>query len=218
MNQRNVLIFGGFLLLFAILVFVGASSYDRLNNDSANTDYPVVNISSNASYPYYSYEELAEKSDLIVVGKITRKETPKWSTKDGKQPAGVQIKESVNEHGDKVIDYYTDLLPGETIYTDMVYQIDESYKGKPGSDKIVIRSFGGTVGSFHMNDIDFLNPEDFNEKETVLLYLVKDDGSIKDIGPEHYVVLPGGKLTFADDVFIDQYGEKVDSKYLLSMV
>lgn len=209
--QKNILIFGGFLLLFAVFIFAGVSYF---NDDSANTDYPIVDISSNASYPYYSYEELTEKSDLIVVGKIIRKETPKWSTKDGKQPAGFRIEESLNEHGDKVIDYYTNHSPEETIYTDMVYLIGKSYKGEPDSDKIIIRSFGGTIGSFHLNDIDFLNPEDFKEQETILLYLVKDGGSTKDVGSEHYVVLPGGKLTFSDDVFIDQYGNKADPKSL----
>lgn len=198
MKMKHISILGICLLFAFALAFAPLQSV--VEGLGSENDYPVMSISSHGTYPYYTYEELTEKSDLIVVGSIIQKEKAKWSTKDGKQPDGIQIKESINEHGDKVFDYYVNISEGETIYTDMVFLVETAYKGELTSKEIIIRSFGGTVGSFQMDDL--LNPDDFNEKEKMMLYLVKDDGSTKDIGAEHYVVLPGGKPTSEDNVFI----------------
>jgi len=219
MNMKKILKFGipalGICLLFAFAL-TSTSLQNASDGFVFENDYPIMTISSHGTYPYYSYEELTEKSDLIVVGKITYKEDAKWSTKDEKQPKKIRTEVSTNKHGDKVYDYYVDILPEETIYTDMVFSVETIYKGKLESKDIIIRSFGGTVGSFKMEDI--LNPDDFSKDEKTILYLVKDDGSTKNIGPEHYVVLPGGKLTEKDDVYINTFfGEKVDLKDIISL-
>ena len=54
---------------------------------------------------------------------------------------------------------------------------------------------------------------------STMLYLVKDNGSIKDIGPEHYVVLPCGKLDPEGDGFVNVLlNEEVDPERVLSLI
>ena len=177
----------GICLLFSFL-----SAYPLQNTNAEviyENEYPIMEI-SRGIYPYYTQKELTEMSDLIIVGSIIHIEEAKWSTKNGKQPDGIRIEESVNKRGDKILDYYVDILPEETIYTDMVFSVETIHKGELTSKEIIIRSFSGTVGSFQIKSV-----EDFKEKEKTILYLIKDDGLTKKIGPEHYVILPGGKLT-----------------------
>lgn len=178
--------------------------------------YNVITL-SNISYAHYDYETLTEKSDLIVVGNVVSAEEPKWSTEDGRQPDGVRFVESVDENGERVYEYFNDREPDEMIYTDIVFSVSDVLKGDIDSDEIVIRSFGGTIGFFRMEDI--FNPNDFAIGEKTMLYLVKDNGSIKDIGPEHYVVLPCGKLDPEGDGFVNVLlNEEVDPERVLSLI
>lgn len=53
-----------------------------------------------------------------------------------------------------------------------------------------------------------------------MLFLIEDTtGSIKDIGPEHYVVLtPKGKLQYNDGALLNAYGEELNEKLLTSYI
>ena len=204
-------------VVFLVCALIVAFAYASFPGNDESDDLPVINLSGNVSYPYYDYENLTGRSDLIVIGSTVRAEDPEWSTKDGRQPAGVRIVESVNEHGDKVYEYYNYHEPDEVIYTDIVFSVSDVLKGDIDSDEIVIRSFGGTIGFFRMEDI--FNPEDFAIGEKTMLYLVKDNGSIKDVGPEHYVVLPCGKLDPEGDGFVNVLlNEKVDTERVMSLI
>jgi hypothetical protein len=201
------------LIAVSVLFFAGIVLFSlNLMTTDSSANEEIIQISSNASIPYYTYSEMKEKSDLIVYGTVVEISNSKWSTSDGKQPKGVHKEERITEKGEKGIYFTFDLLPNEGIYTDMTFLIEECYKGNiTKSEKIIIRSFGGTVGEFKMNDVEALNPEDFKEGEKLVLYLTKDaTGTIKDVGPEHYVILtPRGKLSFNGEVLINADGEKV---------
>jgi len=210
MKTRYILKIGiCFLFCFALFLCL---PYDTVNAVEFTEDgYPIYLITYGGSMPYYTYEDLIERSDLVAVGHIVRKEEAKWScTEDGKQPEGVQVKESINGQGDKVFDYSLEgvTFPPDTIYTDMVFLIEKSYKGDPDSQEIIIRSFSGTVGAFRMND-GGLNAQDYKEGEEMMLFLRKDSGSTKDIGPEHYVVLSCGVFFPQEGVFMNSFDEKV---------
>lgn len=179
--------------------------------------YNVKILSGNISYLYSGYETLTEKADLIVSGTVVSAEKPKWSTKDGKQPDGVKFIESVDEIGERTYRYTAVREPDEVIYTDIVFSVSDVLKGKTASDEIAIRIFGGTVGFFRMED--FFDPEDFPVGEKMILYLVKDEGPTKDIGPEHYVVLPYGKLDRKDGGYVNAaLNTEADIEYVMSLI
>ncbi|WNY25495.1 hypothetical protein MsAc7_10470 [Methanolapillus millepedarum] len=201
----KILVIGVFLIGISLLGLGLLSNFPLANGDS------VFSTTSNASVPYYTYEELNEKSDLIVYGTIIEISDPKWSTVDGEQPKGVYKEKGVTEKGEECVYYYFNLQPDERIYTDMTFLVEECYKGDVvKSEKIIIRSFGGIIGEFKMNDVEHLNPEDFKKGDKILLYLREDTGTIKDIGPTHYVILtPRGKLSLNGEILINADGEKI---------
>ncbi|WNY23570.1 hypothetical protein MmiHf6_08790 [Methanimicrococcus hongohii] len=176
----------------------------------------IIELTSPPLPIYSSYEDMNKYSDLIVLGTVTKISDPKWSTVSGKQPVGITIKEVMEKDG-KYLYYTFDYKENETIYTDITFLVNECYKGELTSKEITIRSFGGTIGEFRMNDFDYLNPEDFKEGEEILLYLTEDRmGITKDIGPEHYIFLsPTGKLYAKGDLLINVLGEKYTAAELL---
>ena len=206
----------GILFLFCFSLFLCLSHNPVTVNATEFTEdgYPIFLITYGGTLPCYTPDELIEKSDYVVVGKIIQKDTTKWScTVDGSQPAGVHVDVLLNEHGDKVFYYSEDGIhfPEDTIYTDMIFLVEQSYKGSFSSQEIIIRSFSGTVGAFRMETGD-LNVEDYNIGERMMLFLRIDDGSTKDVGPEHYIVFPCGTYYPEDedgDVFLSPDDEKV---------
>ena len=202
----------GLLLIAGFMVIPQIWGTDPIESD----EMPIFTVSSNSSTRYYTDEELKEESDLIVQGKLIKIDEAKWSTPNGKQPKGAKITESLNEHGDKVVEFECYLKPGETIYTDMTFEVEKYYKGeKSESDEVIIRIFGGTVGQFHMNDASYVNPDDYKEGEEYLLFLLEESkgrGPTSKIGPKHYLVLSTrGKLSLSPEgEFVNPYGEKID--------
>jgi hypothetical protein len=208
----------GLVLLAGFMTIPQILGTDPIESDDPSM--PIFTVSSNASTRYYTDEELKEESDLIVQGKLIKIDKAKWSTPNGKQPKGAKITESLNEYGDKVVEFECYLQPGETIYTDITFEIEKYYKGeKSESNEVIIRIFGGTVGHFHMNDASFVNSEDYKEGEEYLLFLLEESegrGPTSKIGPKHYLVLSArGKLSLSSEgELVNPYGEKVDLKDL----
>ncbi|WP_338102233.1 hypothetical protein [Methanolapillus millepedarum] len=216
--KKSQLIIVSLCFLFLLGVFL-VSGLSQISSSEIELP-PIATMSSNGTFPYYSYEELSTESDLIILGKVVKKEDAKWGTPTGEQPEGVKVVESKNIHGDMVVDYYMNLSPGEGIYTDITISVEKCYKGNLEPKEVVVRSFGGTVGSFEMNYGENINPQDFREGDELLLYLIEDEAiSTKDIGSKHYVFLsPMGKLYLKDNMFYAHTNEKLDEESLLSLI
>jgi len=194
-SKLTKLVFTTFGLLLLTGVIAVAASHPWETEINEFEGIPIFTVTSNASVPYFSNEEMMRKADLIVQGKISKIDEAKWSTLDGNQPRGVKTVESLNEHGDKVIDYYFEPESGESIYTDMTFEIEKFYKGE-GPKEVIVRTLSGTVDEFHMNEASYINVEDFKEGDEYTLFLIEDDGPTTDFGPKHYIVLTArGKLS-----------------------
>ncbi|HII02979.1 TPA: hypothetical protein HA351_15445 [Methanosarcinaceae archaeon] len=151
---------------------------------------------------YLSPEELAKKSDLILIGSVKEILPARWSTPDGGQP------ENAIEA----------LGRDEVIYRDVVISVDEYLKNSLSSNEVVVRVLGGIVGNLGM---DVEDEASFEPGEDVLLYLVEDTSpATKDLKPEHFRVtgISQGKYTLTGDGKAVKSGETVDLEELLEII
>ncbi|WP_316557942.1 hypothetical protein [Methanimicrococcus hongohii] len=203
--KNKILVFG---LLGLLLIGTALS----VNAFSTNEKLPFEFVHEiNVSYPQYSYEDLYEKSDLIIYGSITSN-ISMWSTPDSKMPSGIKFIPGKDEYGE-YIEYYIDLNDDEIIYTDFIFKVDKAFKGNLEDNEIIVRSFGGTVDNFTIQMNGGSNFTNYKEGDKILLYLIKDKGSTKDIGHSHYTILtPKGQLIPYGDMYINGYDEKITLK------
>ncbi|WNY25840.1 hypothetical protein [Methanolapillus millepedarum] len=240
MTQKNLLIAVFVCVLLLLSFFAG---YALANSESLNapsqkqtagssvSSNPVATVISNITFMIYTPPgSLTEQSDLIVFGKVADVHESKWTTVDGKQPENVTVSNSTDENGNPIlvvqsIDSKGNVIEGlgpfptDTIYTDIVFSIENVYKGTSNSNEIIIRLPGGTVDQIQQYYIDGLNPDDFSKGDELFLYLAEDDGLHKDIGPEHYVIItPWGKLNHRGDIFYNEEIRVYKEGYLLSLI
>ena len=197
----------------------GFLSIDSPDFDNPNLNYNLavdMNLNNNEAfiipshglYPDYTYKELTEISDLVVMGQFIYFDEARWSTSDGKQPNGVKITKAIDGDGYEYIDFVLD-IGDETIYTDSVFQINEYFKGKTDSEKIVIRLFSGTVDMLQAVEHEGLNADDYKENKPIVFYLEQSKNKTED-GLNYYVIVtPKGALSVEDNILINSYGEKL---------
>ncbi|KGK98473.1 hypothetical protein LI82_12310 [Methanococcoides methylutens] len=200
MNNKNtgryvIIVIGIFsLVVIGALLLDNTSQTELPNNDGA------VTIESSGLQEEISYEEMAERSNLIIIGTVKEIEPSKWNTPDGKRP------------GELIEDFKS----SDEIYTDVIVTVDDTLKNSHNSKEIVVRLRGGTVGEDTMIIEDIPS---FKSGEKVLLYLIEDTyPHTKAIGPEHYVVIGYGKFTLTDDGKAIGVRKSVDLEELLSTI
>lgn len=151
------------------------NSSQENNGFSNNTDIPEV-VSSHPCVINYTYKDLCNNSDTIVIGTVKRIQS-KWNTIDGKQP------------NDTTTSF---------IYTDNIINVEKYLKNPLTSKEILVRTIGGTVGNISRTDDLEAN---FKVGEKVLLFLYKDDFS-NDVSSEPSFSVTDfykGKFTLTDD-------------------
>ncbi|MDR2945062.1 MAG: hypothetical protein LBU81_08330 [Methanosarcinales archaeon] len=212
-NMRNILFAAIGILIICSLGFFTADDLSSDSNFNGSEIFPIP--SEEGLYPEYTYKELTEISDLIVMGQFISFEEAKWTTSDGKQPDGVKITKNVDSEGYEYIDFILDT--SESIYTDSVFQINEYFKGKADSDKIVIRFYSGIVGMLQAGDNKGLNADEYTENKPVVFYLTKSESKTED-GINYYVIVtPKGALSVEGNALVNPYGEKITFEEIKSL-
>ncbi|MCL2863785.1 MAG: hypothetical protein FWE54_06915 [Methanimicrococcus sp.] len=177
---------------------------ENQNNNSNEIRTVFVPIpESPASYPYYTYEELTEKSDLVVMGHFVSFDKARWSTPDGKMPSGSKVTTIIDEDGNEYYEVRLNIVD-EVIYTDSAFLIDEHIKGKTDSDTIIVRFFSGEVEISSARGKG-LNAKDYEVDEPVILYLEHQKN-----GDESYytILTPRGALFVDGNILTNVYDEK----------
>jgi len=146
-----------------ILLFVVAGAYFTIGQ----TIHQPIQIRSNGIWgpEVLNISYLAEKSDAILIGKVSEVLPSKWDTPDGKRPR---------------------ILADEIIYTDAVIEVERYLKNPQFKSKIVVRTLGGTIGR---DSMEVENEANFKAGETVFVFLTKEDPFTLKIQPEHYRVV-----------------------------
>ena len=154
-------------MLLIILVSIGLMVSCSI--PSAKEQEP-LSIYVGVTYVEKSLDNLIDEAELIVIGEVDTILPSRWSTFSGKRP-----------NDDEVSDY--------TIYTDVIFQVNQVLKGQIESSAIHIRTFGGKVGQDQM--VVSLETQ-FEIGQTYLLFLSLDTGSTANIDPGHYSEDGGG--------------------------
>jgi len=221
-----------YLTIGLIGVFLIMGSAAALNigfNNSNSFDATSHELLIHNLYPYYTYDELMEYSDIVVSGQISSISESKWSTLDGKQPEGIVIKERIDENGEPCTDYIINLKEDEFIYTDVVLKVNSIYKGEIKEDEIIVRLLSGTVNGMRISENPGLDIKGYDEKGNYLFFLSKHktyDG--EEISNCYSINTPRGALIkqtnafrldlrnqnekSIDESFINFDGEKLDLK------
>ncbi|MDR2944284.1 MAG: hypothetical protein LBU81_04280 [Methanosarcinales archaeon] len=204
--------------LFSILFILGIitmpnfiSSYSNSIESVAPYDLLIHNL-----YPYLTYDELMECSDIIVSGQVVSISESKWSTPDGKQPDGVIITEKVDENGEPCIDFLIDLKENEFIYTDIIFKVNTIYMGDLKENEIVVRFLTGTVDNLRMSDESGLDIQNYKEGGNYLFFLSNHRTYGGEKIPNCYSInTPRGALINTNpENFINFDGEKFDPNVL----
>jgi len=184
--MKNILKYGIFLVGALSLLTLNASALSNPSNDSIepeNNSNEPIEIGICIDFELYTHEELSKFSDTIIIGTVKEILSPKWNTVDGKQPNKARNK----------------LIRENTIYTDIIINVDEYLKNPLSSKEVTVRTIGGKIGNINLTtDAD----PGFKVGEKTLLFLSKDNSSdTKDFGPEHFIVTNfyRGKYTLTDD-------------------
>ena len=216
--MRNIIKYAIFLVGALSLLTINVLALSNPSNESvklennssldsitqANSSDEPVTFGMNVNFIHYTYEELSNYSDVILIGTVKEILPPKWNTIDGKQP-------------DKP---FTELGPvnNDFIYTDIIVNVDEYLKNPLSLKGVIVRITGGTIGNVSVTSD--AEPK-FKTGEKVLLYLNKDTNpATKDAGPEHFVVTDffEGKFTLTDDGKAMGYVENTTLDELLSTI
>lgn len=212
MTKSNSTKYGLLLVGILSLLIVGIFMLSDVSQDSfktleqsekpeeTNFDKPIT-IGISGSLEEYSYNDLNNHADTILIGKVKEILPSRWNSIDG------QMNKSVLE-----------INPGELIYTDIIIIVDKYLKNSLSSDEVTVRVVGGTIGNITMSsDIE----PSFESGEKVLLYLSNDTYPYtKDIGSEHFVVTGyvQGKFRLTDDGKAVRYDKTVSQDELLSTI
>ncbi|PAV12601.1 hypothetical protein ASJ81_20165 [Methanosarcina spelaei] len=149
----------------------------------------------------YTYEDLSNKSDTIVIGTVMETLPSRWNSIDGTK-------------SDTIDEFTLDNL----IYTDIKISVDSYVKNPLSSKEIIVRVVGGKVGKDRFVSED---EPSFKSGERVLLYLHEDDNpATKDTSPDHFVVTGymQGKFTLTGDGKAVGCDETISQDKLLSTI
>lgn len=159
-----------YILYLLVVSCIAVIGYGLINlvNQQKNTDSNTINIS--ASYRMFDQELLVNESEIAVKGTIEKVLDQKWNTSNNKKP--------------------TDIKGDDMIYRDIILKVSEVFKGNIGVDeKIIMRTFGGTVDNF---TVQFDPQINFLKGEEVIVFLSNDDTPYnKQKTKDHYKILGG---------------------------
>lgn len=204
-TKYGIFIVGAFSLLILSAFAISNSSQDCIkipNNPSQKSIDEPITISRSALLAAYTYEDLNNNSDTVIIGTVKEILPSKWNTADGKQP-------------DKTA---AELESSDIIYTDIIVNVDKYLKNPLSSNEVTVRVIGGTVGSVSMTSDDEPN---FKLGEKVLLYLKEDTyRDTKNVGSEHFVTTGHlqGKFTLTGDGKAATPYESITQEELLSTI
>jgi len=180
--------------LVGILFIIGAVAISNTYSNPANMDEP-YDLLIHYLYPYYTYDELQDGTNLMVSGQIISISESKWSTPNGKKPEGIVTTEKVDESGKTYIEIKIDPKYDEYVYTDAVLKINTVYSGDLTEDEIVVRFFTGTADNWRMTNEPGLDIRSYEVGGNYLFFLgqhITRDG--EDV-PNHYcIITPRGAL------------------------
>lgn len=199
-KKYGIILIGALFLLILGALALSDSSQNSVK-PANDTDEP-INIPISASIQKYTYADLNNRSDTIVIGTVKEILPSKWNTVNGKQPNKAR----------------NELILENIIYTDIIISVDEYLKNPLSSKEVRVRVTGGTVGNCTIST-DY--EPSFNTSEKVLLYLIEDtDPQIKDIGPEHFTITGymQGKFTLTGDGQAIGDKETISQEKLLSTI
>ena len=172
------------------------SSWKIFSNNLSSTDSAdPYELQIHALYPYYTYDELQDGTNLMVSGQIISISESNWSTPDGKQPEDIVITEKMNDRGESYVNIKMNPDIRDYIYTDAVLKVDTVYSGDLKEEEIVVRFLTGTVDKLRRSDEPGLDIRNYEEGKTYLFFLgqhITLDG--EDV-PNHYcIITPRGAL------------------------
>ncbi|ABE52121.1 hypothetical protein [Methanococcoides burtonii] len=159
-------------------------------------------IMVSALLEFLSYEDLSDRSDVILIGTVKEILPSKWNTADGTRPTD---------------DIY-DLGWHDVLYTDVIISVDGYLKNPLPKKEVIVRIQGG---SDDYVTIDVEDESSFSLGERVFLYLNNDTWTdTKDLGPEHFVVTGAsqGKFTLTDDGRVSQFDTSLALDELLETI
>ncbi|AKB52732.1 hypothetical protein MSBRW_3479 [Methanosarcina barkeri str. Wiesmoor] len=175
-----------------------ATNIDKPSNNVDTDKLRTIGISG--SLEEYTYDDLNNHADTVIIGKVKEILPPKWNTEQTNKSFTEKIKR------------------GELIYTDIIISVDKYLKNPLSSNEVTVRVVGGTIGNITMtSDIE----PSFKPDEKVLLYLSNDTYPYtKDVGSEHFVVTGyvQGKFKLTDDGKAVRPDETVSQDELLSTI
>lgn len=170
-SRKNTIFLITIVLLSLPLGFMAARWWKGERTDQEkNGNRSPIQIISNASTERIELPDLSKRAEQIIIGTVVTIYPSRWSTADGQLPS--------NTTADMI-------QPGTVILTDVDVKVDRVLKG-PSRDSVRVRTFGGEVGQDTM--IASWSPQ-FQNGQQYVLFLVKDDGSTANIGPDHYAIL-----------------------------
>ena len=191
--------------LIGILLIIG---FVAISNTYSNPSVSIepYELQIHALYPYYTYDELQDGTDLMVSGQIISISESKWSTPDGKQPEDIVITEGTNEKGESYVNIKMNPLMKEYIYTDAVLKIDTVYSGDLKEDEIVVRFLTGTVGELRGSDEPGLDIRSYEKGGTYLFFLGQHITHDGEKVPNHYcIITPRGALMKPQTPFLRSF-------------
>jgi hypothetical protein len=195
--------------------WIGMAESNNFTIDVVNGNEPVelavedvdnatgkINIAVSGELEFLSYEDLSDRSDIILIGTVKEIFPSKWNTADGTRPTD---------------DIY-DLGLHDVLYTDVIISVGGYLKNPLPEKEVIVRIQGGSDGYV---SIDVEDESSFSPGERVFLYLNNDTwADAKDFGPEHFVVTGAsqGKFTLTDDGRVTQFARSLTLDELLETI
>ena len=170
------------VLLFAAALFIVAVAAVGTSMEQQKTCFPVNGSVGNVviDWHYPDYEELIERSDLIVVATVSDKFTV-WGTEDGKKPPRYE-------------------LCTAGIYT--CHPCDEFEVLKGNISRLCVRTPGGSIDGYTMNVYPV--PE-LEVGDTVLMFLNTNYDENGNYRVWYYIGMPNVFTASEDGTFVNDY-------------
>ena len=146
------------------------------------------------SRAYLSPAEKIETADVVFYGHIKEIKPAVWNTSDGKDPANYMTPvEWTDENGKTHVRYESNPC-GYTLYTQVVFEVDQYVKGNESVGEVTVCLFGGeTDDAVIFYSESGPAPWDFQQITTYLLFLTdtsprSNDGGYQIKEDNHYFI------------------------------
>lgn len=206
-TKYGILLIGSLSLLTLVVLGLPNVSHDNTKlasnaDESIKSPDRPINIPMSGLLQKYTYTDLNNRSDTVIIGTVKEILPPKWNTVDGKRPNKSR----------------SEIILENVIYTDIIISVEKYVKNPLSSNELTVRTSGGIVGNDSMST-DY--EPSLKTGEKVLLYLIEDtDPQIKNIGPKHFTFTgyKQGKFTLTDDGQAIGSDETISQEELLSTI